>query len=140
MMMDDDECGTIDGMSGRGFSEKTCRSAALCITNPTRPDLGSNSGRHGGKPATNRLSYCTAWHVHCSSEKANERQSEAKIVDTVLYDVTILQLTVHQQILLNYLNRPVDRSTSTYIAYLFISLAITCKSGISLTIDKHLTK
>jgi hypothetical protein len=32
----------------------------LCSTNPTRSDLGSNQGRRGGKPATNRLSYGTA--------------------------------------------------------------------------------
>jgi hypothetical protein len=28
------------------------------------PDLGSNTGRHGGKPATNSLSYDTA---HCTN-------------------------------------------------------------------------
>jgi hypothetical protein len=32
----------------------------LSTTNPTRPYLGSNPGRRGGKPATNRLSYGTA--------------------------------------------------------------------------------
>jgi hypothetical protein len=41
-------------------SEKTCPSATLFATNPTWPDLGSNPGRLGGKPATNRLSYGTA--------------------------------------------------------------------------------
>jgi hypothetical protein len=35
-------------------------SATLSTTNPIWPDLGSNPGRHGGKPATNRLSYGTA--------------------------------------------------------------------------------
>jgi hypothetical protein len=35
------------------YSEKTCPSATLSTTNPTWPDLGSNLGRHGGKPATN---------------------------------------------------------------------------------------
>jgi hypothetical protein len=35
-------------------------SATSSTTNPTRPDLNSNSGRRGGKPATNRLSYGTA--------------------------------------------------------------------------------
>jgi hypothetical protein len=34
-------------------SEKTCPSAALSTTNPTRPDQGSNPGRRGGKPADN---------------------------------------------------------------------------------------
>jgi hypothetical protein len=42
------------------YSEKTCPSATLSTTNPTWPDLGSNPGHHGGKPATNRLSYGTA--------------------------------------------------------------------------------
>jgi hypothetical protein len=42
------------------YSEKTCPSATLLTTNPTRPDLGSNRGRRGGKPATNRLSYGAA--------------------------------------------------------------------------------
>jgi hypothetical protein len=40
--------------------EKTSASAALSITNPTLPDLGSNPARHGGKPATNCLSYVMA--------------------------------------------------------------------------------
>jgi hypothetical protein len=42
------------------YWEKTCPSATLSTTNPTWPDLGSNPGRRGGKPATNRLSYDTA--------------------------------------------------------------------------------
>jgi hypothetical protein len=42
------------------YSEKTCSSAILSTTNPTWPDLGSNTGRRGGKPATNCLSYVTA--------------------------------------------------------------------------------
>jgi hypothetical protein len=37
--------------------EKTCPSATLSTTNATWPDPGSNTGRRGGKPATNRLSY-----------------------------------------------------------------------------------
>jgi hypothetical protein len=42
------------------YSEKTCPSATLSTTNPTRPDPGSNPGRRSGKPATNRLSYGAA--------------------------------------------------------------------------------
>jgi hypothetical protein len=42
-------------------SEKTCPSAALSITDPMWLDLGSNQGRRGGKPATNLLSYSTAF-------------------------------------------------------------------------------
>jgi hypothetical protein len=34
--------------------------STLSTANPTWPDLGSNPGRRGGKPATNRLSYGTA--------------------------------------------------------------------------------
>jgi hypothetical protein len=36
-------------------------SATSFTTNPTWPGLGSNLGRRGGKPATNRLSYDTAF-------------------------------------------------------------------------------
>jgi hypothetical protein len=43
------------------YSEKTYPSATLPTTNPTWPDLGSNPGPQGGKPATNRLSYDTAF-------------------------------------------------------------------------------
>jgi hypothetical protein len=54
--------GEIGGMIGREtpkYSEKTCSSAALSTTNPTCCPY-ANLGRRGGKPATNRLSYCTA--------------------------------------------------------------------------------
>jgi hypothetical protein len=42
------------------YSKKTFPSATLSTTNPIWPDLGSNPGRYGGKPATNRLNYGTA--------------------------------------------------------------------------------
>jgi hypothetical protein len=42
------------------YSEKTCPSATFSTTNPTWRDPGSNPGRRGGKPATNRLSYGAA--------------------------------------------------------------------------------
>jgi hypothetical protein len=45
------------------YSEKTCPSISFSTTNPTWPDLGSNPGRRDGKPATNRLSYGTAYPV-----------------------------------------------------------------------------
>jgi hypothetical protein len=45
------------------YSEKTCPSATLSTINPTWPDPGSNPGRRGGKPATNRLSYGAAISV-----------------------------------------------------------------------------
>jgi hypothetical protein len=50
--------GEIGGMIGK-YSEKTCPSAALSITNPICwPD--ANPARRGGKPDTNGLSYGTA--------------------------------------------------------------------------------
>jgi hypothetical protein len=39
------------------YSEKTCPSVILSTTNPMWSDPGSNPGRRGGKPATNRLRY-----------------------------------------------------------------------------------
>jgi hypothetical protein len=63
-MIDDGDCGAISGLNtDRGNSVKTCPSATLSTTNPTCPDPGSNPGRRGEKPATNRLSYSTAY-VH----------------------------------------------------------------------------
>jgi hypothetical protein len=44
------------------YSENTCPSATLSTTNPTCLNPDMNPGRHGGKPATNRLSYCAALH------------------------------------------------------------------------------
>jgi hypothetical protein len=41
------------------LAEKTGPSVILFTTNPTWSDLGSNPGRRGGKPTTNRLSYGT---------------------------------------------------------------------------------
>jgi hypothetical protein len=46
-------------------SEKTCPSSTFSTTNPTWPDPGSNPGRRGGKPATNRLSYGAASQQQC---------------------------------------------------------------------------
>jgi hypothetical protein len=43
------------------YSEKTRPSVTLSTTDPTWPDPGSNPGRRGGKPATNCLSYGTAF-------------------------------------------------------------------------------
>jgi hypothetical protein len=49
----------------RKYSDKICHSATLCTTNPTWTDRGSNLGRRSGKPATNRLSYGTAFEYLC---------------------------------------------------------------------------
>jgi hypothetical protein len=42
------------------YSEKTYPSATLSTTNPTCQTRARTPGRHGGKPATNRLSYGAA--------------------------------------------------------------------------------
>jgi hypothetical protein len=42
------------------YSEKTRPSVTMSTTKPTWPYPGSNAGRRGGKPATNRLSYGAA--------------------------------------------------------------------------------
>jgi hypothetical protein len=48
------------------YSEKNCPVATVYTTNPTSPDLGLNPGRCCGKPATNRLSYGTAFSLSSS--------------------------------------------------------------------------
>jgi hypothetical protein len=59
-MIDEGDCGAIGGMKiGRGNQStrrKPAPSAILSTTNPTWPDPCANTGRRGGKPATNRLS------------------------------------------------------------------------------------
>jgi hypothetical protein len=57
-MVDEDECGML-GKRNK-YSDKTCANDTFSTTDPTWADLGSNPGRRGGKPATNRLSYGTA--------------------------------------------------------------------------------
>jgi hypothetical protein len=60
--MIDDDCGAIGAMrinKGNGSTRrKSVPSASLSTTNPTSYP-GSNLGRRGAKPATNRLSYGT---------------------------------------------------------------------------------
>jgi hypothetical protein len=60
-MIDDDECEAFGGMRiGRG-NRSTRRKSAPVLLCPQIPyGLGSNPGRSGGKPATNRLSYAAA--------------------------------------------------------------------------------
>jgi PIN domain nuclease of toxin-antitoxin system len=60
------ECQAVGGMRidkgsrSRRTQGKPAPSATLSATNTTWPDLVSNLGRGGGKPATNGLSYGTA--------------------------------------------------------------------------------
>jgi hypothetical protein len=60
-MTDDDECGAVGEWEFAAETEVLGEN--LSTTNPTRPDLGSNPGHRGGKPANNRLSYNTATHL-----------------------------------------------------------------------------
>jgi hypothetical protein len=65
--MRDDVCGAVGEMK---YWEKTSPSATS-TTNPTWSGPGSNPGRRGGKPATNRLSYSTTpLKVELCSSKA----------------------------------------------------------------------
>jgi hypothetical protein len=55
-----DECGAFGGMRIERGNRNT-RRAPVPLCPPQIPnDLGSNQGRRGGKPATNRLSYVKA--------------------------------------------------------------------------------
>jgi hypothetical protein len=55
---DDGELGGIKIVRGNRSTRRKHAPAQLCPPQiPTWPDLGSNPGRRGGKPATNRLSY-----------------------------------------------------------------------------------
>jgi hypothetical protein len=64
-MIDGDDCGAISRVNEwqgkQKYLGKTCPSAALSTTDPTWLDLGSNTGCHGGKPASNCLSYVMAY-------------------------------------------------------------------------------
>jgi hypothetical protein len=67
------------------YSEKTRPSATLSTTNLTWPDPGSNPGRRGGKPATNRLSYGAAlpfWIGSVSDQRLAMRTLELVSLDT----------------------------------------------------------
>jgi hypothetical protein len=62
-IIDSDDCGAISGLNewqGKPkYSDETCSSAALSTTDPTWYDPGWNPGRHGGKSASNRVSYAS---------------------------------------------------------------------------------
>jgi hypothetical protein len=84
------------------YSEKTCTSATLSTTNPTRSDLGSKPGRRRGKPATNRLSYGTAvskeLHIHGRRGKSNKEQALNIILDPEDGDAVKLYQTTWREI------------------------------------------
>jgi hypothetical protein len=87
LTIDDVGCEAVGGMRiGRGnrstsYSEKTCPSATLPTTNPTWPYPGSNSGRRGGKPATNRLSYGMTWLLGLLRRTPNKIKVKYRIKD-----------------------------------------------------------
>jgi hypothetical protein len=60
-----DECGAVGGIRiCRGNRRTRRKSAPVPLGPPQIPhDLGSNRGRRGGKPATNRPSYGTAFNL-----------------------------------------------------------------------------
>jgi hypothetical protein len=67
------------------YSEKTCTSVTLSTTNPTWRDMGSNRGCRIGKPATNRLSYGTAFCILSSyslEHTPNLKFGESPLGDT----------------------------------------------------------
>jgi hypothetical protein len=57
-MIDDGDCGAIGGMK---IGRENRSSRRKPIPRPLFPPPGSIQGRRGGKPATNRLSYGTAF-------------------------------------------------------------------------------
>jgi hypothetical protein len=63
-MVDDDECETVGGMrigrKNRSTRRKPAPAPLYPTTNPTLIGPGSNPGRRGRKPASNRLSYGAA--------------------------------------------------------------------------------
>jgi hypothetical protein len=64
MMMNVEQSWNQNWQGKLKYSEKICPSATFSTTNPACPDLGSNLGHHGGKLATNRLSYGMAKLYH----------------------------------------------------------------------------
>jgi hypothetical protein len=64
-MIDDDECGAVGEMRiGRRNRSTRRKPTPVPFYTPQIPYYsGSNPGRRGGKPATNRLSYGTALHT-----------------------------------------------------------------------------
>jgi hypothetical protein len=70
---DDDEYRAVGGMRiGRGNRSTRRKPSLVPLCAPQIPhDLGSNPGRRGGKPATNRLSYGTANSVCTSASETD---------------------------------------------------------------------
>jgi hypothetical protein len=75
-------------------SEETCHSVSFLTINPTLFDLRSNPGRHGGKPATNRVKYGTAQLWSTSSRSVEQVWTEIgvdiRVQKTAGYECTPL--------------------------------------------------
>jgi hypothetical protein len=86
-MVDYDNCGAVSGMKERqgkpNSSRETCPIAALFITDPTLLDLCSNTGRRGGNPAANCLSYGTAVPPHITVVILEENFRNAFMISSV---------------------------------------------------------
>jgi hypothetical protein len=105
------------------YSEKTCPSSTLSTINPTWPDLTSNPGRRGGKPATNRLSYGTAHLMTaCSSDCWNEapissQKMENSRVFNTLFLINSTPRTTVVITSINFALIPPDANISLWIVH-----------------------
>jgi hypothetical protein len=90
-MVDDDDYGAVGGMRlGRGNRSTRRKPAPVPLCPPQIPhDLGSNPGRRGGKPATNRLSCGTA-STSCLTPNTRVFLEKFIIVPQLLEKYTVL--------------------------------------------------
>jgi hypothetical protein len=106
------------------YSEKTCPSATLSTTNPTWPAPGSNPGRRGGKPATNRLSYGAAClFLLVYNAVAGRSPTVLSPIRLKLFYLCILFSSLHDRLC-------VFLGFSWYI-YMCWSAAINCSAGLA---------
>jgi hypothetical protein len=94
-MIDADDCGAIGGMKiGRGNQSTRRKPAPAPLCPPQIPHdqtLGSNPGRRGGKPATNRLSYGAAYEHMLLNAAAQIEETAAEFPQfALLRSVTCL--------------------------------------------------
>jgi hypothetical protein len=94
-MVDDDVCGAVDGMTGRGNQsiQRNPAPGTLSTTNPTRP---------GGKPATDRQLYQLRYHDSSKRlevpQKRNQFYAHARIKrrsETQRLSITILSFAIN---------------------------------------------
>jgi hypothetical protein len=75
-----DECQWNGSWQGKPkYYVKPCPSATLSTTNATSPDLGSNRACRGGKPTTNRLSYCKTFRgIYMAFRRSRSAENPGK--------------------------------------------------------------